>query len=402
MQPLPSVAFECGAEVYSEFASLGLAILGGWLRLNGMEQVEILYPKSAAEAVDGIRDADVVILGDFRYYSYFCNPKPLLVRIIDALKTENFDGLIVLAGRHSAYMKELGSSRVYVCSSISDSANVLGVPELASVLGNGSLPMPAEAPADLLVAKDLNGSASRPITGIIGQVLIRSGCLYRCGFCEKAGQKTKYIGNTMLRKHLVGLREIGTKYLVVWDDTFGELGRSYDEVLRLLRDVEIPFGCNTRADLLTDRFAEKLAESGCREVLVGIEVSPWEEEARNALGMSRRKALKADRLLATVDRLANRGIKPVGSVIIGLPEDNAERIEERINACFRLGFQHLYVRPLVPFPESLLYREQVANGMLTRFEYWTTEAWNTYPHGYPTVCATVRREQLCGYATRAN
>lgn len=408
MQPLPSVAFASGTEAYSEFASLGLAILAGHLRMAGMENAKILYPESAADAVHVTRDADVVVLGDFRYYSYFCNPKPLLQRIIDALRADNFAGLVLIAGRHSAYMKELSRStqldslRIFVCTSMSDLANVLGIPDLVDELGRGALPRPAEAPADLLLSKNLNRSASRPAPGIIGQVLIRSGCFQRCGFCEKAAQQPVYISNTVLRKHLLGLREIGTDYLVVWDDTFGELSGGYDEALRMIRDAGIPFGCNTRANLLTDRFVEKLAESGCREVLIGIEVAPMEEDASKTLRRSRSKALKSDKLLAIVDRLTKQSIKPVGSIIIGLPDDNMDRIEKRINDCLLLGFQHLYVRPLVPFPGTLFYQEQVAAKIINTFEYWATDIWDTYPHGYPTMCVAVDREKLCKYANRPN
>jgi hypothetical protein len=397
LQPLPSVAYWRNVDAYSEFGSLGLATLVGAL---APAEATVHYPSSAAEAVGAAHAADAVVVGDFRPYTYFCNPKALIERVVRELDRAGFDGPVVVAGRHAAGLAAVKETEGRVCANMSELAARLGRPELAEVLGDDVLPAPGEAPADLVFAPNLRGSASRPTTGPIGQILIQAGCRYGCSFCERAETPRRRLTPDAIGHQLRRLRAAGATYLVVWDETFGEPAQGYDIALDQLREAGIPFGCNTRLELLTDTFVDRLARSGCVAVLVGVELAPGESRSGRALGIGRAKMPLRATLEAIIERLTRRGIRAVGSLLIGLPDDDEERIESRIDACSSLGFSHLYVRPLVPLPETRLYRQHLAKRTLEPFERWMAERWDVFPHGYPTLCAAVDREQLWNYSTR--
>lgn len=397
MQPLPSVAYKRDINVYSEFGSLGLATLAAAL---APVEATIHYPSSAAEAVAFASNADAVVVGDFRPYTYFCNPKALIEQVVRALDHAGFEGTVLVAGRHANSLATVDGIKERVCTTMVTLAAQLGRPELAEMLGGDMLPAPGEAPADLIIASNLRGSASRPTTGPVGQILIEAGCRHGCSFCERAATPRRRLSPDALGRQLRRLRMADAGYLVVWDETFGEAGRDYDIALEKLRETGIPFGCNTRAELLTDAFVDRLASSGCIEVLVGIEVAPGEGHSGIALGIGQAKLPLRTTLLSMITRLSRRGIRAIGSLLIGLPDDDEDRIESRIEACSSLGFSHLYVRPLVPLPETSLYRRQIATRTLEPFMLWPAHHWDVFPHGYPTLCANVDRERLWKYSTR--
>lgn len=397
LQPLPSVAYDRDLQMYSEFASLGLATLAGAL---APAETTIHYPSSAADVVAAVQEAGAVVVGDFRPYTYFCNPKALVARVVAELDRAGFDGPVHVAGRHAAVLATVPGVHGRLCATMVDLAGALGRPDLAQALGSDSLPAPGEAPADLIIAPELRGSASRPMSGLIGQLLIHAGCRHGCSFCERAGAPRRGLAPEALGRQLCRLRQAGATYLVVWDETFGEPGRHYDGALDKLRETGIPFACNTRAALLSDTFVERLAASGCVAVLIGLELAPGEEHSACELGMGGGKNLSRASLKKMLERFDRHGIRAVASIVIGLPGDDEERIESRIASCSSLGFSQLYVRPLVPLPETRLYRQHVEQGTIEPFEDWPSERWNQFPHGYPTLNATLDREQLCRYATR--
>ena len=92
-------------------------------------------------------------------------------------------------------------------------------------------------------------------------------------------------------------------------------------------------------------------------------------------------------------------IAAVGSVIVGLPADTHEIIRHRLDAIDQLGLSYAYVRPLVAFPESMLYRQQARTGTIGTFEQWDAIGFDSFPHGYPLV-SPLPRVELAAYCGR--
>lgn len=407
VQPLPPLLYGPAGHAYSEFGSLGLALLGGVLRDAGYHLTGVLHPSQDEEIRRLAREADIIIVGDFRYYAYFCNPLPLVARVLDTLDSVGFEGTVLLGGRHAAFFPpelctRLGGNRcrVRICPTMSTLANELALPQhLSARLGADILPFPGYAPPDLLFTSATPGSVSRPISVPAGQIITVAGCRYRCAFCEKAGTVPVAIAPSTLERQLSEFRDARVTYLIVWDEVFGQDPSERERTLIEFRRAGMRFGCNTRADVITEPFAQQLASAGCEAVLFGIELAADEEHARRRLRVDRKKSPGAARLQAVVKLLAGLGVKAVGSVVIGLPGDTEGIIRSRLSRCGSLGFSQLYVRPLVPFPGSALYAGEVQAGRLAAYGDWNAEAWDTYPHGYPTFSDVPRRE-LCHLAGR--
>lgn len=409
IQPLPRLVYRSNVEMYSEFSSLGLAILGNVLQDAGHEVTSITYPSRDQEIQNSVQMADTIILGDFRYYAYFCNPYPLIKHTLEVLTKLRFSNAVLLGGRHSRFFpKNFGDLqndspfKLHLSPNMKVLSRLIGLPApLAAKLGNDVLPSPGYVSPKLLSNNGLVGSVSRPTSKNIGQLILNAGCRYRCAFCEKADSPFVYFPLKVLNRQLQEFKEAGLNYLIVWDEVFGQDEDFLNAVLNTFYVNKIQFSINTRIDVITDRFVDQLASSGCKAVLFGVETANWEREARRLLTLDRAKSPRITYFRHVIELLKSYNIDAFGSIIIGLPEDTRETIKTRLKTCSQLGFTHLYVHPLVPFPESSIYKIRMKKGLLESYENWQIDGLNTYPHGYPILCSNIKREELCSFIQQA-
>ncbi len=122
----------------------------------------------------------------------------------------------------------------------------------------------------------------RPMGGVVHKCLpleTMRGCPFTCGFCNSPMQQALMRGFTRRKpltrvaqeaRHLKAMHQPNLFYLV--DDTF--TARPLDEfeaLCGLLRDVGVPFWCNTRPETLTKRHLDLLKWAGCYRMSLGIE-----------------------------------------------------------------------------------------------------------------------------------
>ena len=120
-------------------------------------------------------------------------------------------------------------------------------------------------------------------------------------------------------------------------------------------NLNISWQCSSRADSLDDELLERMAETGCKLIYLGIET-----------GSSRmqkiiRKNLDLDQVLATVNRMVDYGIRFTGSFITGFPEERMTDLFQTIHFMMELfrvsknGPDRLQLHELCPLHGSPLY-----------------------------------------------
>jgi radical SAM superfamily enzyme YgiQ (UPF0313 family) len=117
-----------------------------------------------------------------------------------------------------------------------------------------------------------------------------------------------------------------------------------------------------------DELLDLLADSGCRQILVGLE-SP---EADDLHGMDPHnwKRKHSARYLEAIDKIQSRGVTVNGCFVLGLDNHTPEifpRIKEFVE-CSRLLEVQLTV--MTPFPGTPLYGRLAREGRLLRPRYW--------------------------------
>lgn len=223
------------------------------------------------------------------------------------------------------------------------------------------LPLPDR---DLIYSKDAISRHSKIKHFISGR-----GCPYNCTYCFNHAFSEIYKGKgKRFRQRSVDsvieeLQEVQAKYplefVVFLDDTFvlsKEWLREFAE--KYPRDIDLPFYCNTRANLVTEEQVRLLKEAGAFCVGMGIEAG--NDGIRNEIlkrNMSRGQILNACRLLR------EGGLNFATNNMLALPtgglEEDFETLELNIEC--RPAYAHAFL--FQPYPRTEL-------GEFAREEGW--------------------------------
>jgi radical SAM superfamily enzyme YgiQ (UPF0313 family) len=226
------------------------------------------------------------------------------------------------------------------------------------------LPFPAiEALTDM--------TSYRPVD--FGAIMSSRGCPYGCAFCGVAtvwGRKVRYRSAANVIAEIERLKErYGTTYFSFRDASF-TLNRQ--RVLDLCsglvsRDAQIQWECLTRADLLDDELAEKMADAGCVTVRLGVESG----SPQILKHMNKDVSLDAVRRAAQVlDRL---GMYWAAYILIGTPHETPETVRQTIDFVKEINPPFVTLARFAPIPGSRMYHELAERGMIGPEIDWSME-----------------------------
>ncbi len=198
-----------------------------------------------------------------------------------------------------------------------------------------------------------------------GTLMASRGCPYDCSYCSNHVQKSIYPNNGKYVRFRSVDNVMGEIREIVERDTEGRLRyiRFDDDILTLHRDwfrelarrygreVDLPFICNSRVNLLDEELVRLFAGAGCSVMCMGIE-SGNPELRRQVLNrrMSNESVVEAFRLCR------EHGIKTVSSNMVALPHEDLESLLDtiRLNAlarpdCMQVSTYH-------PYPNTRLWQ----------------------------------------------
>jgi anaerobic magnesium-protoporphyrin IX monomethyl ester cyclase len=213
------------------------------------------------------------------------------------------------------------------------------------------------------------------------------GCPYQCNFClwpqtTLAGKFRPRAGEKIVEEMAWLLeRYPDTRSFFFDDDTFN-LGRQ-----RMLdfaaamkrRAMQIPWGCNARADHWDREVLQKLRDTGLFTLRIGIESGD-----QRVLDLSG-KDLNLEEARRTLEMSAAMGIQNHIMFVIGLAGENRDSVENTIRFIKSVPCHSVQFSVAVPFPGTSLHRSAEAKGHLV------TKDWSKYS-GFDHV--VVRTDEL--------
>ncbi len=199
------------------------------------------------------------------------------------------------------------------------------------------------------------------------------GCPLNCDFCAASLRITSSFQQKPVAKAVDEIRaalEV-TKhpfFELADDNTF--INKSWGK--DFLRAV-IPLGINwfTETDISVaddDELLALMAESGCRQILIGLE-SP---DAADLLGMDAGnwKHKRCNRYLAAIEKIQSHGVTVNGCFILGLDNHTPETFSRLKDFIDRSGLLEVQITVLTPFPGTPLYERMRREGSLLAERYW--------------------------------
>jgi radical SAM superfamily enzyme YgiQ (UPF0313 family) len=139
-----------------------------------------------------------------------------------------------------------------------------------------------------------------------------------------------------------------------------------------LRAIQ-PLGLNwfTETDISVaddDELLDLLADSGCRQILVGLE-SPGADDLEG-IDPHNWKRKHSSRYLEAIEKIQSRGVTVNGCFVLGLDNHTPEifvRVKEFVE---RSGLLEVQITVMTPFPGTPLYERLAREGRLLQPRYW--------------------------------
>ncbi len=195
------------------------------------------------------------------------------------------------------------------------------------------------------------------------------GCPYHCTFCASPSIGRRIPG-TYYRKRRPGLvareiklfrerylKDVGSRIHVYFqDETFGIDKAHFESLCGLFRSdpglADITWGCETRADLVTEEWAAAAAGAGCSLVKLGIESA--DESIRNLVYG---KNIPTASIYRSIEILRSHGIGAIAILMLGSHRETARSV--RANYAYIRAARPTYFFTLVyrPTPGTRLYEE---------------------------------------------
>lgn len=199
------------------------------------------------------------------------------------------------------------------------------------------------------------------------------GCPRACEFCASSPQITSKYNQKPVALAVEEIRAARRYFKEPFfeladDNTF--LNKTWSrEFLRAVRREDIRWFTETDGSVADDpELCGLLAESGCRQVLIGME-SP---RAGDLDGMDPRrwKRDRAGDCLRVIDTLQSRGVSVNGCFILGLDAHTPDIFPEVLEFVRRSGLAEVQFTVMTPFPGTALHRRLQREGRLLEERYW--------------------------------
>jgi anaerobic magnesium-protoporphyrin IX monomethyl ester cyclase len=356
---------------------LGILYLSTALKEAGHEVfiADACRPQSAFDAVESLRPDAVMYSVRTGYHRYYA-------RLNRELKRRHPGVLSVFGGPHATFYPEMidGDPAVdAVCvgegelavrdfmDRLERGADYENTPNFwvrrAGIVRRNPV-RPLIADLDAIGAPDRDllagfpGVRSFPIRSFIAS----RGCPYDCSYCfnhayfriyEGGGARVRMpTASAFVREIAAEKARAPFESVQFEDDIFGLSPRWMGEFSeRFPSEVGLPFSCNVRAELVTERLADQLAQAGCASAWMGLE-SGDEKVRVELLDRCNTDAVTA----AAIDRLQSRGIHVCTENIIGLPTTTLEQDFETLRLNLRLKPAYLNCSIFQPYPKTDLGR----------------------------------------------
>lgn len=194
------------------------------------------------------------------------------------------------------------------------------------------------------------------------------GCPYPCTYCfnHKFNQMYKGKGRIVRRKSVdYFIEEIkstkldyGCQFAIFEDDIFVLDINWLEDFTRKFKDqINIPYICYLRADLVNQQLLKLLKESGAHIIRMAIETGS--ERLRNTI---LKRNMDNEAIVKASDLIHQYGLKLSVSNMIGLPTETLEDVNETLKLNTRVRPDHPTIQFFMPYPNMELSEIAITKG----------------------------------------
>lgn len=189
-------------------------------------------------------------------------------------------------------------------------------------------------------------------------ILTDYGCPYPCTFCVIGTLPYRARPIEDVLEEVDHLRASGVRELFVMDQTFGVNERRGVALARALAGHgDLSWTTFTRPDTATDALLDAMAAGGCHTLIMGI------ESGDEAVLAATKKGYTLREVELGVARAKRRGLRVVGTFVVGLPGETQGSLERTLQRALDLDLDFLSLNVAVPRFGTPFRREVLAAGL---------------------------------------
>lgn len=243
------------------------------------------------------------------------------------------------------------------------------------------LPFPLRQKSEIKKYQDLWFQLDSISTNLKGVNIFSSrGCPYKCTYCQPTLESI--FGKKIRKrspKNIVGeLKHLKKKYKInafmFLDDTL-IFDKKWvmdicDEIIK--SKLNLIWGCNARANLVTEELFKKMRKAGLRKVFMGIESG-----SQRVLDEVYNKGITLKQVKMATKILKQLGLKIQGYFMIGAPSETEKEIEKTIKFARDLPINEATFSITTPLPKTYLYEKtkDMINKRIEDFDYYKTSVY---------------------------
>ncbi|MCD6467815.1 MAG: radical SAM protein, partial [Thermoplasmata archaeon] len=213
----------------------------------------------------------------------------------------------------------------------------------------------------------------------IAGIMTSRGCPFKCRFCAsdiiykgvwRARSPENVVEEISILRHRYKKREIE-----FMDDTFALDRKRAKRICELIKEenLDISWSCSTRVDRFDKELATMLREAGCYAVSFGIESGV--QKTLDFLN----KGITVSEIERAVKTAKKHGFIVNTSLILGIPGENREKVNETIRFINRLRPTTASFSLLTPYPGTWVYK------FAEEKKLFITKDWSKYRLSEPVM-----------------
>ncbi|MBW3016689.1 B12-binding domain-containing radical SAM protein [Candidatus Woesearchaeota archaeon] len=183
------------------------------------------------------------------------------------------------------------------------------------------------------------------------------GCYNQCSFCYKLMPGLRGFSLERTGHEIKKIAKLKPSIIHLSDEEFLYDKERAIRISEQIKKTGIPFDIQTRIDDADYKTIKTLVDNGCIRIRFGIE-SFSEEVLRKC-----NKNITKKQIYKGIEETKKAGLRPFSFLILGLPGETRQSIEEAIRGVKETGI-NTRPRLLMPLPGTQIYREVVQKGLI--------------------------------------
>jgi anaerobic magnesium-protoporphyrin IX monomethyl ester cyclase len=201
-------------------------------------------------------------------------------------------------------------------------------------------------------------------------IMTSRGCYFKCKFCyplsEKIFQKVRFRNVKLVVDEIEKIqKDYHLKGLDIEDDLFvfdEKRIRQFNREM-FFRSINISWRANCRADTITEKKAQLMAESGCVELIFGI------ESGSQKILNNMNKGITTEQIRKAIKICQDAGIITMTNYVIGFPGETNKTLKETEEMIKELKSDIVDINIANPMPGTWLYDYCLKKGLTNITDY---------------------------------